>query len=484
MNLGSFSVLFTILVIVVTFFTINQKEGFQPTLRIPESPVAQRNLVESTTEDYAPSYVIATGPAPGSVATFNSLPYIDPSQEKAKYERILNVQTTLQGFLDNEAIHIQDLSDPSIQLPLSSARSDLSRLKNEVLVLKRNPGIESSLTQGDVDEIQANMAYLQKKWRMSVYNETSIEGFDGSSSENSTNATLSDVQDLLTKINVTIARFSASGTSDTTVQARINVLKQIAQKVQAIINDVSSGVRNATDIPITKDAYSTFLTSISNLDSPITKLFGSNVALADLFPAYSDGDVSGASMAQYLFNKYSDMIFKGLSWDVNLSYTSETDQALANTIASTLATNYNIPTSTSLLGGSDTSNGYFNDTINNLQKQYFASKDEGEEETQVQAQGQGQAYQTTATQPTQNNTNTNGTKFNWKERANFICDSIDKRGLNPDDFACLRPDQYVSEDFSWRGYAKMVCTRLGTSYDTGLPETCGCPPTTWIGWKP
>ena len=55
--------------------------------------------------------------------------------------------------------------------------------------------------------------------------------------------------------------------------------------------------------------------------------------------------------------------------------------------------------------------------------------------------------------------------------------------MNPKDFGCLGNNEYVSENFSWRGYAKMVCTRLGTSYDTGLPETCGCPPSTWSGWK-
>jgi hypothetical protein len=78
----------------------------------------------------------------------------------------------------------------------------------------------------------------------------------------------------------------------------------------------------------------------------------------------------------------------------------------------------------------------------------------------------------------------NASPFDWQERANFICESIQKRGLNPKDFGCLRPDEYVSENFSWRGYAKMVCGRLATSMDTGLPEVCGCPPSAWSGWRP
>ena len=80
--------------------------------------------------------------------------------------------------------------------------------------------------------------------------------------------------------------------------------------------------------------------------------------------------------------------------------------------------------------------------------------------------------------------NVGPTHFNWQERGNFICDSIQKQGMNPKDFGCLRPDEYVSENFSWRGYAKMICSRLSASMDTGLPETCGCPPATWPGWRP
>ena len=535
MNLGSFSALFILLVIIVVFFTINQKDGFQ-TLHVPESPVKQQNLVESTNEDYAPSYVLSSGPAPGAIASFNSLPYSDPSQEKAKYRRILNLQTTLRGFLENEASNIQDLSDPAIQLPLSSARSDLTKLNNEVLVLKRNPGIDSSLTQGNVDEIEANLGYLQKKWRMSVYNEVGVEGFKDSSAkvydlkdfddiydemydasgndasgnhvssssmknllaylkeklftpstnndekeDNSTspNASLKDLENLITKIDTTISIFMASGTTDVITRARVNVLKQIIYKVQAVINDVISGVRAEADIPITRDAYNNFLKTASDVNSPVSKLFGDNVSIADLFPAYSIGDVSGATFAQYLFNKYSDMLFKGLSFNMNINYESEAEQGLASALANTLASNYNIPSSTesgfpetsdgsSGATGSAAAVGNFNDKINDLQKRHFGSKPPGTETTE-----------TATTAPK----NTTSQKFNWKERAQFICNSVENRGLDPSDFACLSPDQVVSDDFSWRGYAKMVCGRLGTSYDTGLPDVCGCPPPSWVGWK-
>ena len=523
MDVSSFSLLFSLLIVIILIFTYYNKEAFEnPTFHMPESPVVQKNLVEASEEEYAPMSVDTVGPAPGTVASFNSLPYKDPSLEKANYQRILNVQTTLKGFLQNEAINIQDLSDPSIQLPLSSARADLERLNNEVMVLKRNPGIESTLTQYDIDEIQSNLAYLQRKWRMSVYNDLdSVEAFQdasgsdvtninlsnagllgsllttmfsGSNATNtsntsnvtpsSNNVSMSDLRTLITKIDVTIARLTSSGTTDPIVLARVSVLNKIKERVNAILNDVVAGVRNEKDIPITKDAMNEFLKTIANTDSPVSQLFGSNVALADLFPAYSAGDTTGAMFSQYLFKQYADTLFKGLSWNVgvDLKYTSENERDMVNSFASAIQSSipnanistqpYNTPTLQNLMPyTNNNNNNSFSNVVNNLQQQYLTN-DSNYIATGQQQQQQQQQQQTSKGQP-----------FDWHQRANFICDSVQKRGLNPSDFGCLRPEDYVSENFSWRGYAKMICGRLATSYDTGLPEVCGCPPDSWAGWK-
>ena len=74
--------------------------------------------------------------------------------------------------------------------------------------------------------------------------------------------------------------------------------------------------------------------------------------------------------------------------------------------------------------------------------------------------------------------------MDWKERSRQICQQISKRGLNPDDYGCLRDSTPVAENFSFRGHTRMVCSRLGTNYDPGIPELCGCPPPTWPGWRP
>ena len=508
MNAYYFITLFIILVITVTSFTIRTKENFQtqqplaptrvvespplrvvesPPLRVVESPVQQKNI-DNTLQAYTYPSDTLLFPSPGQIASFNSLPYQDPSAERANFQRILNVQTTLQGFLDQEASNISDLSDPAIVLPLTTARGDLTRLRNEVMVLRRNPGINSTLTQGDVDEIEANLAYLQRMWRLNVYNDVNgvegfqVEGFDVTSNR----ASLNDLENLIARINSTNLLLSSSGTNDPVVQRRIARLNEVKNSVNDIIADVQSGRRSESNIPIKRDIYLNFLRTIDNTNSPLTNLIdtsGLPSGLSDLFPSYSYGDVSGANNSKNLFQYYADLLLRGLSWDVNISFTGdnevEVSKSLANQFSSILSQSYLQSQPPPMYSGLTDDRGEFASIITDLQT------------------GGSKPPKPTVTSPpgtTTPGTTTPGTttapkstapvKFDWHERANFICDSIKKREMNPDDFGCLKPDQYVSENFSWRGYAKMICNRLATSYDSGLPELCGCPDASWKGWRP
>jgi hypothetical protein len=185
------------------------------------------------------------------------------------------------------------------------------------------------------------------------------------------------------------------------------------------------------------------------------------------------------------------MLFNGISFDVNMRYTSPAEQTLANSIANTIAQNLkypNVSATAKLLSAYDinTSNNAFSQVMGTYSNGY-----NGNIFTDLTSKYLGTNAPVVSDPnylgvPTRSNVTykNNASPFDWQERASFICDSIKKRGLNPKDFNCLRPDEYVSDDFSWRGYAKMVCMRLGTSMDTGLPETCGCPPLTWSGWMP
>ena len=468
-----FIFIFIILIIVVAIFNIKTSEGFQPVLRVPESPVAQKNLVDLYTEDIGENLFV---PLSGSIATVNSLPYKDPANEKTPLKRILNVQTTLNGFLENAGSTLKDSSDPSIQLPYTSIQSDNKRLKNEILLLKKNPGMESSLTQADLDDIETNLNYLQKKYNYSIYS----EGFQNPVADKQ-RASLADLTTLISRLNSAKISLGSSGTTDPVVQGRINVLGSIQSKVQAIIDDVNAGVRQESQIPIYKKSYEEFLKVIQNNNSPLPALLGQTApGLADLFPAYSLGDVSGAQFSQYLFDKYAEMLFKGLSWDFTMKYTSEAE--LENS-------------------------KYFLDALNNY-------KQPRDDRFYIQPYPYPYPYDQAPYPMPQNpeqplnpqnplnpqqplnpqnppiydrflpiTPSAKPERFNWHERANFICEAIAKHGLDPGSYGCLSETDYVSDDFSWRGYAKMICSRLGTYYDPGLPETCGCPDLAWKGWR-
>ena len=74
-------------------------------------------------------------------------------------------------------------------------------------------------------------------------------------------------------------------------------------------------------------------------------------------------------------------------------------------------------------------------------------------------------------------------RFDWKMRSKEIEAQIKQRGLQPTDFGVMPQGAIVSNDFSWKGYARMMCNRLQATMDPALPETCGCPPMDWKGWR-
>jgi hypothetical protein len=183
----------------------------------------------------------------------------------------------------------------------------------------------------------------------------------------------------------------------------------------------------------------------------------------NLFPAYEGGDISGAMLANAVFQKYGDSLFKGVSWNLNLNYVSPNEMAQAKALANGgkggIPTEpfSNSPSSQFQLGNVSRTRGDFDSAIGSLE-----SKSPG-------------------VRPEFPPLNT--ASFDWKARSAQICEAVRRQGLEPADFGCLANTSKVGDDFSWRGYTKMVCTRLQTTTDTGLPEACGCPPVGWPGWR-
>jgi len=460
-----------------------------PAIVVPQVNPKPTVLEGTTPAPYLPPAEISYGPALGEIARVNTLPYNNPALEAAPYKRLAELKESLQAFFTFEAKGLEKMSDPEVQLPLTTARGDLSRLTDEISVLKRNPGIGSSLTQGQADDIRANLIYLQRKYRLSVNSASGttsqiLEGFADALLGEADRLTLKDLKDLRVSVLAEITRLSASGTTDPVINARITSLNTIKKNIDTLVIEVENGTRLASQIPIMKIDVKKFLPLMSDPSKPLPQLLNENnlpASAANVFPAYESGDKTGAKAAQNLYEKYGDAVFNGLSWDLGLKYTAPHEVALEAAKAIQA-----LPGLTPSQQGFKMTGGLHEPKTGNT----FMNAS-GPEDSRYPSSNtfRGEMEAVTATAESQRLDGKTpkvmgaAAKFDWREKASNICESIRKRGLNPEDFGCSSSSRRVSPDYSWRGEARMVCTRLLTTPDPGLPETCGCPPTNWPGWR-
>jgi hypothetical protein len=451
----------------------------EPKFVVPEALPAPPPIGPDDVQPYAPPTFSLLSPPPGGVAVVNSLPFKDPSQENAPLSRIQNVLETAYGFLRNEATEIEKSSNPSLTLPLTTLRGDIQRLKDEVSVLSLNPGIESSLTQSELDDMEANLSYLQKKWRQQTENETSIEGFtdaSGNVDPSKEKATLNDLRDANVKIQVEIARLSALSAADPLISNRISKLSLLATEIESIVTKVENGTMTVDMIPITKENYNGFLPLIRNPKSVLPATLKSadlSPTLASLLPAWLIGDISGSEMTEFVVNNYLETFFRGLSWDMRLNYTAERLKEVADAKEKT---------SENTLDGLKLALEETRLKQGLVQEDAPATEYRGEFAAAT-TMNSSQAASSSQAATTNTDMSKQPATFDWQERSKQICAAIEKFGYEPGNFGCLDGESSVGKSFSWRGYTRMICTRLGTLYDPSIPESCGCPPIEWSGWR-
>ena len=101
----------------------------------------------------------------GNISDNAPRPAFDPALEPTTRARILIALDALNGFMNFEGTYMEDRADPQVQLPLSTLKADIQTLTNEALVLQRNPGLRSSITDLQINEIEANLDFLQQQYR-------------------------------------------------------------------------------------------------------------------------------------------------------------------------------------------------------------------------------------------------------------------------------------------------------------------------------
>jgi hypothetical protein len=431
--------IFLLIICAVVYNNYGVREGFElrgPVQQTLVGPVPRKDLAD------LPS-------APYSNMPDIPVPAQDPTQAKSMFKGLIALKTDMDAFQERLYPHMVEMADPTVQLPLMRFKGDYQNVKDEILVLAANPGLGVQLSEEEMETMRANLRFLNKKYHTLQVNQlvptnTVSEGFTDSS--HSPPITPGELAILNTKLSVEIARLQASGTSDPIIQSRINVFTKIQQSVADLLQRIADKRLDPTMIPIKKSDYNAFLPALGNNSVGIGGLLSSAGfgSLSSLFNAYDTGDISGSVLAENLMDRYADSILNGLSYSVSLSYTSQNELAKEMAKAATAMANTSNP------------RGEFEELMIQMEVDGFSNSESDEK---------GPA------------------KFDWKERSQSICKAIGRLGLNPSDFGCMDPGAQVGPDYSWRGNARMVCTRAAAHSDPAIPEQVGCPPVSWKGWR-
>lgn len=471
-----FTFLSLLFVLIVIFLLTSQKDHFKDvppthTVQIPTVPPATA-LLPGSSEKAAPESVADVAPytlpgeiplAPyGQVATMSPLPYQDTTMIKANRQQILSLLEMLKGFLAFEAQQLTEKSDPSIQLPLSNARSDFQVLQNAVDLLNRNPGLQPTMTMTTLNEMSSNLAYLQEQVRLSG-SAGSLQGPTNQFTEgftSSTKATLKDLTEFVGRIQGEIIRLSASATTDPIVNSRVSALTSLKNDVQGIITKLNNKSMQPNEVPILKSDIDKALPLLGNPSRPlgeIIKSLGLPPGLANILPANLIKDPETKQYIGSLIDKYAEKIVNGVSASFNVKYTApgEADSTELQRAASSTIDTLGFPSMADL---------------NNVSNAKFAPYDSGSPVTDHLA-------------PTPSDAGRGPSQFDWKQRSKEIEAQVKQRGLQPADFGIMPEGTKTSSDFSWKGYARMMCTRLQATSDPSLGITCGCPPMDWKGWR-
>jgi hypothetical protein len=563
------------------------------------------------------------------IAVGSPLPYQDTSLIKANRQQLINLLEMIKGFLAFEAQEISERSDPTIQLPLQTARTDFHVLQAEVEVLNRNPGIQPNMTLSHLNEIASNLAFLQSEVRLigsagpiqgPIYEFTKpVEGFvsnsmrgrvnsgnvisgkpsqekkkplnryapkkyqspknkqlkafkDGglsltsdnneyekqyrelrnkldaqqgdirppitssartpkpkentppaskastvaqskaeaakeaaqkavagsilsgvvagntpagrsdaasksvksgpasfnkSKTSNSSQASLEDLQDFILRINCESVRLSANGTTDPNTNARIVALASVKSDIEDIVKKCQMDPTLEEDIPISKAKLQKALPALGNPGDPLPQLIQSaNLppGLASLLPSSMQNDPKIAKEIGGLINTFMD----GISFSVK--YTSPREAQAGGGVRSEQFMNSFAEKKRRANSSIETTGFPSLADLDNASNAQFTPMDSGLLITDRYA-------------PLPADAGRGPSRFDWKSRAKEIEAQVKKRGLKPDDFGIMQQKSKISSDFSWRGYARMICTRLQATMDPHMPILCGCPPMDWPGWR-
>jgi hypothetical protein len=395
----------------------------QPEVKMPTVGPAAENIIKSgEVSGYTTVTDLPNAPY-NSLGQTNSLPYQDPTLEKVSTKMLRELKQDMDGFSAFEMNYLKDRSDPAVSLPLVRFKGDYQRVKDELNVINRTPDLQSQLSIQDSNEMAANLRFLQRIYR--TYANSKI---------------YPEPKEELSKVGEGFA--NVDNFPITPVQLNI-----LAQKLAVEIRRLSA---SGTTDPIISSRISVFTNikqSVDDINKNVTsgKLSAKEIPimLADynnFLPALGNNDKEITKLLATIERPKDTFKDHGFYQQYSSFKMPETNKREA-----------------------------FNEYIENLDNQQLESY-------KMDAGANAFTREAPATKAVAG--------FDWEGRARSIYKNMKNFGLDPNDFGCkdFPAQNVVKSDFSWRGYTKMMCTRLATHIDPGIPEQVGCPPVSWKGW--
>ena len=280
----------------------------------------------------------------------------------------------------------------------------------------------------------------------------------------------------------------------------MNVFTKIQQSLGNIKRDLNNGTIQPTDIPILVKDYNNFLPALGNSNAAVGGLLSKSgfPDINSLFNAYTQGGISSNQINNQMLQMYANALLSGLSYKFDISYTSPNEVAArqaeslkaAIDAGSPIIPNNGMmgpmgpmgqmgPQSFRMSGGSQSRDAFNGFNTGEVGHPMTMQGSRGAFESQVRELDIKEIEERNA--PAVQTTD----GFDWKKRSSKIHENVKKAGLNPLDYG-FNSELYnhsSKADFSWRGYTNMVCNRLATNAEPGMPEKMGCPPASWSGWR-
>ncbi len=478
-------------------------EGFINIPRLPDEVMMPPTNVKDSEGPSLPS-----APFYG-ISEDRPCPRIDPANEVTTLLRIRRLHERLESFFLYDHQFVKDKVD--LLEPYTNAKALLVRLAEEVHFLDANPGMPPTIMEKKILEGEATLGFLERQSRLVTMNEIDaysrfqgtqgvvssikkkLEGFVSGSSKNKlkTRASVQDIVNFNIRAWAEIQRLGSSGTNDPVTTARISAIQNIRQSMQRTLDDIQTKKLRPEDIPVYKEDIEGAFPAIGDPTQPIPKIIENSSLPPELVnllpPGASETDKLDTDklVAHYINHILSSTSF---SMQFGLDYTAPNKVRIAEAAAMKAYAETGVLSSQLRDKFSDKETIAFarEDTKPKLNVT-FTNTDGSQVESLVVGPANSAGAGAGAGKNNYKTADSTLAKFtpslDWNARTRQICQQVRARGLDPKDFGCLGEGDEVSPSYSWRGHAKMVCSRLGSTPDPALPETCGCPPAAWGGWN-